>query len=90
MLPRTNGIFIEPPPNGSSANLGYKAALDDRSDQILATVARERLATFFGQLASDGFDLHDQFRGKNGADARNEKGFPNLPVVLQKSVCAIC
>ena len=90
MLPGANGICIEPPPNGSSANLGYEAALDDLADQILATVAREWLATFFGQLAGDGFDLHDHFRGKNGADARNEKGFPSLPVVLQKSVCAIC
>jgi len=72
-----------------SRNLSDQAAPDDFADQILPTIAREWLAAFLGQLAGDGFDFHDQFRGKNRADARNEEGFPDLASVPQRIACAI-
>jgi hypothetical protein len=59
-------------------------------DQIPATVAGERSAAFSGPLAGDGFDLHDQFRGKNWADARNKEGFPSPPIAPQRIACATC
>ena len=90
MLPVANGILIEPAPQGTSADLGHQTAPGHFPNQILAAVTGQRLAAVFGQFAGDGFDLHSQFRGKNWADARSEEGFPILPIVLQKSVCAIC
>src|SRR5579862_463888 len=77
MLSGTNGVLIEPAPNRTAANFGYDAALSDFTDQILATIAGKRLAAFFGQFASNGLDLHNQFRGENWAGARTGVDSPS-------------
>src|SRR5713101_1068462 len=90
MLRRTNGILIEPSPNGSLTDFGDQTTPGDLADQILAAVTGERLTAFFGQFAGHGLDLHHQFRGKNWAGAQTGEGSPNLPGDLQRNACATC
>src|ERR1035438_183004 len=90
VLPGPDGIFLQPAPEGSTADAGHQTATDNVPDQIPPAVAGEWQAVLMGQFAGQSFDLPDQFRGEKQADARDGEGFPNHPSVPRRSACATC
>ena len=89
MKPRSDGVFMEPAPESAVTDFGHQPGVTDLLVQFGQTPARERQAELAGQLASQGFNLHDQFWGeKPGGDPGGEV-LPARVSVRGRSVCAI-
>jgi len=59
MLPRTNGVLVEPSPERRAAQLSDQATLANVLGQFVQTPTGERDAMDGGQFAGQGFNLHD-------------------------------
>ena len=69
MLPRANGIFVQPPPECGMAQARDQTALANVTRQFIHAPSRERQIMSGGKFASQGLNLYDQFWGKKtGAD----------------------
>ena len=89
MKPRSDGVLMQPAPEGAITDLGHQPGLADLVVQFGQAPSRERQARLAGQLASQGFNLHDQFWGeKPGGDPGGEAP-PTRVGVGRRSVCAI-
>lgn len=89
MKPRSDGVFMEPAPESAITDFGHQPGVTDLLVQFGQTPARERQAKLAGQLASQGFNLHDQFWGeKPGGDPGGEAPLARVGV-RGRSVCAI-
>ena len=90
MLPRPDGIFIEPSPYGATADCCYKTGLTCVSGNIGCTPARQRNLMNGRKFTGDRFNLHDEiWGGKTGGDPV-EDAPPILRGVAQRNVFATC
>lgn len=90
MLPRTDGVFIEPSPYGALTDGCYDAALPGVSSDICSTPTRNGYLICGRQLTSNGFDLNDQLWGEKTGDDPAVDVPQDLVSVVQKSVFATC
>ena len=88
MLPRTNGIFMQPAPKRRATHLGDQARGAHVLPQFVQTPAGERDVLGGGQFARQGFNLHDEFWGKRTGGDPIGNVLPIRPGVLRRSVCA--
>ena len=65
MLPGPDGVFMEPAPDGGSADGSHQSRLTDLSGQILVAPAGEGNALTGRQLAGQGLNLNDDLWGKS-------------------------
>ena len=68
VIPGTDGVGMEPSPNGASRNRGHQAGVADLPNQIRRVPVRQRNAMSGWQLARQGFNLNDQFWGEKPGD----------------------
>lgn len=69
VLPRTDGIFIQPTPYGAVTDGGYQARLERLARYIGNAPSRKGKMVFLGQITGHSLDLHNNFRGeKPGGD----------------------
>lgn len=88
MLPGTDGILIEPAPDGLVADCCHQATMLRLPSNVRATQARKWEASRGRQFAGEGFNLHNDLWGeKHGGDPR-EGALPRLEGVHRRSVFA--
>ena len=63
-LPGTNGILVEPAPNGGTTDVGDDASADSLGGDIRGGEARQWHAALARQLAGERLDLDDDIRGE--------------------------
>ena len=88
--PRTDGVFAEPAPNGSSADLGHQSLFENFLADVSDREARQGQARAMGQFTSESFYLNDEPGGKSGPYARRgvrPRGRANEP---GRTACATC
>ena len=90
VVPGTNGVFMEPPPNGASRDGGNQSGTADLTGNIGSVPVGEGNAISGRQLASQRLNLNDQFWGKKPGDDPGGSARPVRPVVPQRSVFATC
>ena len=88
MLPRTNSILAEPPPDSGAADLSSNSTTYNLARYLGVTESRQWNAAFPGQLASERFYLHLNHRGKRRADARVLADLQVQPFAPQRNACA--
>lgn len=88
VVPGTNRILVEPPPDRTSGNRGDQAGLTDLPHQIRRIPVRERNAMSGRQLTSESFHLNDQFWGEKSGAGPGENAPPNRPDVVRRIVYA--
>ena len=64
MLPRTDGVFMEPTPDGAVADRGHEPGTASFVGHIGNAPSRKREITCAWQLARDGFYLNDYLWGE--------------------------
>ena len=72
VAPGSDGIAIEPPPQGCSADFRHQTAFDDLAADLGHGEARERLAGKLGQFAGKGLNFDDDAGGKSAPGRRHE------------------
>lgn len=87
--PRSDGILMEPAPKRRLTDLGDQAGLADLLGQFGEAPAREGQAKLFGQFASQGFNLHDQFWGEKPGGGPGGGVLPTRASAPGRSACAI-
>jgi len=90
ILPRFDGIFIEPPPDGDPTDASDNALLNNEPLKVFPTEPRDRNAQTRGKFARQRFNRHYDSGGKTGRAARIWYNRPTHPGVAQKTSCAIC
>ena len=90
ILPRLYSIGAQPAPNRSTANRGNNAAVNSFAGNISIAEPRKGDVSFARQLASQGFNLHNDFRGENGLVSRTVDDLGGRSVVFQKTAYATC
>ena len=86
LIPRANGVLVEPAPDGASRDAGHQAGVADLASDVGSIPVRQWQVEGGGQLASQRFDLYDQLRGeKPGGDPgerarRGRRGAPRRTV----------
>ncbi len=88
MLPRTDGVLVQPTPNGAAANLSDQARARDVLSQVGGAPARQREIVGRGQFTGESFNLNDQLRGKISGAAPDADVLPDRPGVSRRSVFA--
>jgi hypothetical protein len=89
VLPRTNGVLVEPSPERRAAQLSDQSTLANVLAQFLQTPTRERDVMGGGQFAGQSFNLYDEFWGKKTGGDPVGGVLPSRPVAFRKSACAI-
>lgn len=90
MLPGTDGILIEPPPDGGIADGCHETGSADMGAEFSDTPSRQRQIVNGGELTGESFDLNDDFWGKKAGDGRVVGGRRARQDVAQRSVYATC
>jgi len=90
VMPWTDCILVEPPPQGGAADLSHKSPVDHFSDQIVPTKPRQGQTSGCWQLTSQSLHCHHQFWGGKGADALFAVGQSDRSGGLGKTAFAIC
>jgi len=88
MLPRTDGVLVQPSPDGGVTEGGRQPTGADMGAEFGHTPARKRLAHVSGEFTGDGFNAHDQLWGEKPAVGRGGESLPGLPVVFRRTVFA--
>ena len=69
VLPRPKSVFVKPAPDGRVADAGHQPGFNGLASKLRHAPARQGHLMLTGQLASQGFNLHDDFWGeKTGGD----------------------
>lgn len=90
MLPRTEGIAAEPPPQRGAANLRDQALRDDMLPDLLDREPGQRKPEAVRKFTGQRFNLNDEAGGKSGLCARPE-AVPLGQAYGQKRIaCATC
>jgi len=88
VVPRANGVLVEPAPNGASRNAGDEARLTSLLGNVGSTPPRKGEVMGGRQFTGEGLDLNDQFwGGMSGADP-DENAPPSRPDAVRRIVCA--
>jgi hypothetical protein len=90
MLPRLDGVLMQPAPHGTIANCGDKTGLTSVSGDIDSAPTRKRHLIHGRQLASDSFNLDDEVWGEKTGDDPVEDVPRGLQGVPQRNVFATC
>ena len=88
ILPRFYGIGTQPAPNRSTADGGNNTAVNSFTGNVSIAEPRKGDVSFTGQLASQGFNLHNDLRGENGSVSRASDDLEDRSGVLQRTVYA--
>jgi len=68
VLPRPDGVLVQPAPDGRIADAGHQSGLNGLAGDLGHTPARQWDLMLAGQLTGQGFNLHHHFWGeKTGA-----------------------
>src|SRR6266540_5626580 len=90
MLPRANGVFVEPAPHGAVAKRGGQAGAPRLGSQLAGAETGERQAALARCFTGDSLDLNDYLWGGKPWVDQGAPAPPIRPGVARKSVCAIC
>lgn len=90
VIPRANGVLVQPAPDGASGDGGDNAGLANMPRDIGRTPVREGKAKGGRQFTSERLDLDDELWGKKSGAAPDETAPANRPGAPQRSVCATC
>src|SRR6266850_1278587 len=88
VVPRPNGVLIQPAPQRAAADRGNQTALLDLLNQITGARAGQRQTVLGRQLTRQRFNLNDEIWGKKSGGDPDECVLPALGGGLQKSACA--
>src|SRR5260370_25721218 len=80
MLPRTDGVLVQPSPDGGVTEGGRQPTGADRGAEFGHTPARKRRAHVSGEFTGDGLNAHDQLWGEKPGVGRGGGSPPRLPV----------
>jgi len=89
ILPRFDGIFTQPSPDGDSTDTGNNALLYNETLKVLPTEPRDRNAQSRGKFACQRLNRHHDSGGKTGQAARIWNNLTTPPDVPRKTSCAI-
>src|SRR5215813_12593075 len=89
MMPSTDCISRQPPPDSRSANLSHDPLFNCSTSDLAIGKPRKKQSEFRGQFTGKSFDLHDDLRGKTSADARYVVDCPTLLLARQNAAVAI-
>ena len=88
VIPRANGVLVEPAPNGASRNAGDEAGLTSLLSNVGSTPTRKGEVMGGRQFTGEGLDLNDQFwGGMSGADPDGNAP-ASRPDAVRRIVCA--
>lgn len=90
VIPRANGVFMKPPPNGAPRDSGDQARIADLAGNVRNVPVGERNAMSGGQLASQRLNLNYQFWGEQPGDDPDGSALPDRRVALRRSAFATC
>lgn len=88
VLPRTDRIFMQPPPKSTPANTCDQPRLTDVLSKVIAAPTRERKTVSGGQLTRQRLNLNDKFWGKKSGAVPDESARPNRGGVLRRIASA--
>src|SRR3989442_15446853 len=88
MLPRTDGVLVQPSPDGGVTEGGRQPTGADMGAEFGHTPARKRLAHVSGGCTGDGFNAHDQLWGEKPGGGRGGEKLSGLPHGFPRSVFA--
>lgn len=88
MLPGTDGVFVQPTPNGAAADLSHQAGARDVLSQAGGAPARQREIVSSRQFTGESFNLNDQFWGKICGAVPDGDVLPDRPNASRRSVFA--
>ena len=88
MLPRADGVFVEPPPDCLVADGGHDAAALGLAHNVCSAQAGERKTQRGGQLTGNGLNLHYDLRGEKPGGGPDVVAPPGLAGDGERSVCA--
>lgn len=88
MTPRTNGVFMEPPPDGVARDAGNQTGITNLAGYVGGVPVGNRDAMSGWQFASQGLNLNHQVWGKKPGDDPGGSALPIRPCDLQRSVFA--
>jgi len=89
VLPRTDGVLVEPAPYSGVAEGGCQDSVPHMRSEFRHTPTRKRHARDRGKLTGDSFNLHDQFWGGPGG-VPGVGGLPGQPSASQRIAFATC
>ena len=78
VLPRADGVLVEPAPDGGVADRGGDAVGAGRAAEVADAPAGQGAVVIRGRLAAEGADLHDNLRGEK-ARGRPGRGSSSRP-----------
>ncbi len=90
MLPRLDGILMQPSPYCTTAEGSHQARLAGISGNLRSTPTRKGHLMDGWQLTGDCLHLNDDVWGEKIGGGPVEGVLPGLPGVVQRNVCATC
>lgn len=90
VIPRANGVLMEPAPNRAAGDGGGQAGLADVPGDVRRIPMRERNAAGGGELTGESLDLHRQFWGEKPGGGRGEAVPPGQRGGLRRNASATC
>jgi hypothetical protein len=88
VTPRSNGIFMQPAPNGCVADARHQAGLAGLTRQLGCAESREGNSQGGGQLTRHGFNFDDHLWGEKLGDDPSEVALPARLDAVQRIACA--
>lgn len=88
VTPRTNGILMEPPPDGAARDAGHQTGIANLAGYVRSVPAGNRHAMSGRQFTSQSLNLNHQLRGEKPGDDPGGSALPARPGALQRSVYA--
>jgi len=90
VLPRTNGILVQPPPDRTATDRRNPADLPCVSRKLACAPSRKRCVRGVRRLAGQRFNLHDHFWEEKTGDAPAVVALPSQRAAHRRSACATC
>jgi hypothetical protein len=88
VTPRTNGILMEPPPDGAARDAGHQTGIANPAGYVQGVPVGNRDAMSGRQFASQSFNLNHQLWGEKPGDDPGGSARPVRPDALERSVFA--
>jgi hypothetical protein len=90
VLPRTDGVLVEPTPYGGIAEGCCQTSAPHIRSEFGYTPTRKGHASDGGKLTSDSLNIHDQFWGEKPGGVPGAGSLPDRPSVSQRIAFATC
>lgn len=88
VTPRTNGVFMEPAPDGAARDVGYQTGIANLTGYVRCVPVGNRDSMGSWQFASQSLNLNHQLWGEKPGGDPGENVLPARPGDLQRSVYA--